>query len=552
MFGKIRLLFHTVRHLRPVQLIGRVKMLAPRLIKETRQRPALQAPLSEAVFIPKPPGTSDFDAFTFLNATHRLSEAGWDNPAIPLLWRYNLHYFDFINALDAGNPKAVAASSALIDRWVAGNPFGKGTGWAPYPTSLRIINWVKWHWRTGGLSETALISLWNQVRWLADRPEYHLLGNHLFINAKALLFAAAFFEGKEVGAILDKAMIILDQELDEQFMPDGAHFELSPMYHALGMEDLLDLMALADHLDGRLPVQQLGKKVRSGLVWLKALSYENGELARFNDCADGIAPTLKELLAHSACNTPASELNDGNGITVFSDSGFVVARNPQFTVIADVGRIGPDYLPGHAHADTLSFELAVSGKRLVVNSGTGVYGVSAERLRQRGTAAHSTVTIDNENSSEVWSGFRVARRAYPKDLGLPQGDGPDFEFSCSHDGYVRLPGSPIHTRKWRGSADSLTLEDAVSGGFSEATVRFHFHPDINLQAEGAGLNAIHQDGTPLASVAVQSADGSPLPFQLVRSSYFPQFGKALETVCLEIRIPRDGRISTCFRFYSEK
>ena len=68
----------------------------------------------------------------------------------------------------------------------------------------------------------------------------------------------------------------------------------------------------------------------------------------------------------------------------------------------DVGPIGPDYLPGHAHADTLSFELSLHGRRVLVNSGTSVYGIGAERLRQRGTAAHNTLTVDGADSSEVW------------------------------------------------------------------------------------------------------------------------------------------------------
>ena len=62
--------------------------------------------------------------------------------------------------------------------------------------------------------------------------------------------------------------------------------------------------------------------------------------------------------------------------------------------IGDIGNVGPDYIPGHAHADTLSFEMSVFDMRFIVNSGTSVYGLGAERLRQRGTAAHSTVVID--------------------------------------------------------------------------------------------------------------------------------------------------------------
>src|SRR5690606_28910828 len=125
-----------------------------------------------------------------------------------------------------------------------------------------------------------------------------------------------------------------------------------------------------------------------------------------------------------------------------AESGYVRIEGACAVVFLDVGRVGPDYLPGHAHADTLSFEMSIGRRRVIVNSGTSVYGVSVERERQRGTAAHNTVVVDGENSSEVWSGFRVARRARPVDLSIKTGNGVVVE--CGHDGYYRLPGRPMH------------------------------------------------------------------------------------------------------------
>src|SRR5690606_4780416 len=109
--------------------------------------------------------------------------------------------------------------------------------------------------------------------------------------------------------------------------------------------------------------------------------------------------------------------------------------------------VGPDYLPGHAHADTLSFELSLFGQRVLVNSGTSCYGHGSERIRQRGTTAHNTVVVDGADSSEVWSGFRVARRA--RAINPEVHDHQGLEASCSHDGYHRLPGRVTHHRRWR-------------------------------------------------------------------------------------------------------
>jgi len=141
----------------------------------------------------------------------------------------------------------------------------------------------------------------------------------------------------------------------------------------------------------------------------------------------------------------------------------------------DVGLVGPDYLPGHAHADTLSMELSLDGRRLIVNSGTGEYGTGPERQRQRGTPAHSTLSIDGADSSEVWAGFRCARRAKPFDLRIVD-EGSRVEVTCSHDGYRRLPGAPVHTRTWVFDQAGVTIRDGVRGSSAVPHLAVaHFH-----------------------------------------------------------------------------
>ena len=68
---------------------------------------------------------------------------------------------------------------------------------------------------------------------------------HLFANAKALVFAGLFFEGNEGRKWLNTGLKILEKELREQILEDGGQFELSPMYHALAVEDLLDLINIS-------------------------------------------------------------------------------------------------------------------------------------------------------------------------------------------------------------------------------------------------------------------------------------------------------------------
>jgi hypothetical protein len=82
------------------------------------------------------------DEFLFLGERGSLRELGWDGPQREKLWRYNQHYFDDLNARDAET--RADWHRDLIDTWIRENPPGRGSGWEPYPTSLRMVNWVKW------------------------------------------------------------------------------------------------------------------------------------------------------------------------------------------------------------------------------------------------------------------------------------------------------------------------------------------------------------------------------------------------------------------------
>lgn len=478
------------------------------------------------------------DEFRLLNETRSLARHGWDDPNLARLWCGNLHYFDDLNA-DASAQRTVW-HRALIARWIAENPPGVAIGWDPCLTAYRIVNWIKWARAGNALSAEAVHSLAIQTRWLARRLEYHLLGNHLFSNAKALVFAGCFFEGREAGSWLDLGLRILAREVPEQILPDGGHFELSPMYHALALEDMLDLVNI--QRSAGLPVPRLWEdKIAAMRAWLAAMCHPDGEIAFFNDAAIGIAPSPKELEGYAVrlgLDRPAAASKDG--LTWLRESGYIRAERGGMIALIDVARVGPDYLPGHAHADTLSFELSIDGRRVIVNSGTSVYGTGPERLRQRGTSAHNTVEIDGENSSEVWSGFRVARRARPQGLTVA-GDGDAWTVTCGHDGYARLPGRPRHIRMWQLASDTLTVRDRAEGRFGAARAAFHFHPDFtpSLAPDGVSGTLAAAQGPPLRW-RIRHGQGDIQP-----STWHPEFGTSTPSMQLLLTLS-DGESEIVF------
>jgi uncharacterized heparinase superfamily protein len=540
----LRRYFDTVRHLRPVQLYGRLRFRLVRAAPDTRPPPRSRA-ATGSWKSPARPRQSQFDRYRlrFLNLDGDLEQIGWDKPEWPKLWRYNLHYFDDLNA--AGAEARTDWHCNLIARWIADNPPGRGTGWEPYPTSLRIVNWIKWALAGSVVSSEFMHSLAVQARWLSRRLEHHLLGNHLFANAKALVFAGLFFDGPEAASWLKTGLSILNEELAEQILPDGAHFELSTMYHSLILEDLLDLINLSGAYADVASLHGLDDNLRgraqSMRHWLQAMCHPDGDIAFFNDAAFAGARRPAELEAYAVrLGCPVLPPLDRRAV-IMKDSGYIRLQIGNAVALLDVARIGSDYLPGHAHADTLSFELSVGAQRMLVNSGTSVYEAGAERLRQRGTAAHNTVVVDGKNSSEVWSSFRVAGRARPFDLETSTND--DCRVACSHDGYRRLRGRPVHRRRWQMDESRLRIIDSIDGGAHQAAARFHFHPDasVTLQASGTAGAAAAPGMDPMRFV-IGTGTG-----RLEASTWHPEFGLAMPAKCLVVTTA-DGGSDVSFFF----
>jgi uncharacterized heparinase superfamily protein len=164
-------------------------------------------------------------------------------------------------------------------------------------------------------------------------------------------------------------------------------------------------------------------------------------------------------------------------VTVLAASGYVVVRPDGRTqLVLDAGDPCPDDLPGHAHADCLSFELWIDQERWVVDTGTSTYESGPRRAYERSTAAHNTVEIDGADQTEVWGIFRAARRARGT-LELIATSGSMVEVVASHDGYRRLPGSPVHRRRWRISPGQVEITDTISGtGRHQVVSRLHVAP----------------------------------------------------------------------------
>lgn len=400
---KLRLILYTVLHLRMRQIVYQIWYRVFKPVYQSLSFAGEIARMDVVAFIHKP-FSWDGKNFSFLNLVSPFFS--WNDTSQGMLWAYNLNYMDWL--LQKGT--TYEEGEKWIDKFcreISGNKVGLD----PYPIALRGINWIKFIVQYADRipiqkREMWTNSLYSQYCLLARKLEYHLLGNHLLEDAYSLYIASLYFQNNK---LYRKASKLLKQELKEQILSDGAHYEQSPMYHCILLDRLLDCYNFSVH-NVRFGQQRemnnfLEDKVKQMLGWLKAIIYEDGSLPLLNDSANGIAPTSREIFDY------ARRLGLIIEESRLKESGYRKIRLTWGEVILDVGGITASYQPGHSHADTFNYELRINGQPFIVDTGISTYNKTERRQWERGTAAHNTVVVNCQNSSEVWSGFRVGRRA---------------------------------------------------------------------------------------------------------------------------------------------
>lgn len=447
---------------------------------------------------------------TFVNQTHDLGDPlDWDAASMPLLWRYNVHYLDWVWALPLDKAIAVAVD------WVLRHPpVPAAVGWSPYPTSLRLLNFCLLADARPDRAESLWPSIWQQAEHLSRRLEWHLLGNHLLENGIALALVGNCFAGAEADRWRAIGQRILALQIPEQVLPDGTHFERSPMYHSR-LTYALGLVANGgDETIRKIVTEPLRRMIDA----LLTLSHPDGEIALFNDSAFGIAPPPPAVASFAS-----AVVGEGPAIAPdhLSHGGYYTGRTLHGDYfVCDAGPLGPDYLPGHAHGDIFSFELSLGSHRMVVDSGTFDYMPTEMRRYCRSTAAHNTVTIRGADQAEFWGTFRVGRRGRPHDVKWEAcSDG--FQIEAWHDGYRHLSGSPTHHRRYRWYDDGrLTIEDHISARRAVSAVsRIHLHPECRATAVDNG-SIIVERGAVNAAVRFRE----PIAPRLEEGWYCPEFG----------------------------
>jgi Heparinase II/III-like protein/Heparinase II/III N-terminus len=386
----------------------------------------------------------------------------WNDPRLVRLKCFHLNYGDeILGSARRGDGTSLSAARTGLSAWIHGNSPARQS-WHPYALSTRVGNWIAAASLEPSIASPEVSeSLWRQLLYLERNIENDILGNHVIRNARALVLGGLAFGANR---FLSRGLALLARELPEQILGDGGHYERSPVYHALVLRDLLEVRAAL----GSSELDQTIARMERFAGWI---ARPDGSPALFNDGGVDLAPDISEHLG-----PPES------GFSVFEETGYAVIRDGSSRWLAfDCGVAAPPYIPPHAHADALSFQLWLDGQPVIVDPGTFTYEPGPERDWFRGTRSHATVAVDGQDQFRFVGPFRA--------LGIPQviiveASGSEHEgvIVAEFNGF-KHSGSATHRRRLCWSPTDVLIEDRIEGeGVRLLESSLPLAPGLDLEA----------------------------------------------------------------------
>ena len=405
--------------------------------------------------------------FTFGGITRKINTNKWLYRSPNLLWEYNLFYFNFL--LSDKFLKNESESFTLLHNWIN---FSKKKSshvmWDSYPTSLRLINIIKLCITHGVVTHEIYESIFNHTNHIKKNLEYRLDANHLLTNLIAIDCGNKFLGFQD--STTKKFEKLLDDELNIQFKCDF-HYELTPSYHNLLTEQVIDSISIKKYLNFKVDKKKLHfleKLLRNS----KYVSHPDNFPAFFNDTNfDSLNyKNLQKLFLKNF----KKKINHQFQI---NPKYFFVLKNKKVHLISKCCGPSPIFNPGHSHADSLSFELSFGKDRFLINKGISTYTDRKQRINERSTKSHNCLAINNENTSDVWSLFRIGRKTKILERYY---DTKKKIISGTQKYFIRIFKQVKHKRTWKLLSNKLTISDFLYKYNSIFTLYFHFSPNAKI------------------------------------------------------------------------
>ncbi|MBN42901.1 MAG: hypothetical protein CL573_05365 [Alphaproteobacteria bacterium] len=431
--------------------------------------------------------------WSFLGETVRGGKHAWRPAGISDAWLAELYGFDWLRDLRAvGGDAARRRARDLVADWMENQAGWQEIAWRPDILATRLFAWLGQH---DFFCASADDDYRRQYLAVIARQTKHLgrvlpggtEGAGLIRAAKVLAVAGLALPGNETAT--RQGLKTLERACYRQILPDGGHISRNPQTQAQILRDLVDVRSALLAAEYDIPAFLLSAIDRAA-PFLRMLRHNDGCLALFNCSGESEDWLIDMLLAQADAR--------GRAPTSAPHSGFERIVANRTVALIDTGTPPQAGLDIEAHAGTLSLEVSVGKERIITNCGARPGNREPWATVQRSSAAHSTMIVDDTNSSEILSDSTFGRR--PKDVRIERSeDDGNVWVSAHHDGYAAAFGL-VHERRiyMAVDGDDIRGEDLLKRVESADKVRratgfalrFHLHPAVRASLVQNGSSVL--------------------------------------------------------------
>ncbi len=416
-----------------------------------------------------------------------------------------------------------------IESWINDNPYGIGIHWcSSLEVALRLISWSLIHslfmLRDGkdglfsALNNTAQLgqSIFQQAYFIRHFLSLHSsANNHLIGELTGLWVTCQVFDlGSKGRKWSSFSQFSLERESKLQVHSDGVNKEQAYYYHLWVLEYLLFAWTVGTCTETPFSDDFI-KRIIMMAGFLKDVTPDKGAPPSVGDADDGFVsrlepswpldpyrdllqavdatldtnltpPNPKAFWYRAICRNTSigcTDLSWTRSYPVrYPKGGYAVLGDKSAHIVFDAGSLGYLGIAAHGHADALSFTLAIDGIWWLVDPGTYAYHSKPEwRNYFKGTAAHNTVILNNENQSIIGGAFMWLRKADAWFDNVLENPNIQIIKGC-HNGYQQLGVKHCREIQYSPSSKELTIIDYLESGNSVLPVEIHFHfsPNVSL------------------------------------------------------------------------
>lgn len=425
---------------------------------------------------------------TVFGETISIKKNIWRNKTASKIWFEELHSFNWAKDLRAvGSNQARGLLRQCILDWVSLFSNWSKIIWKSDVLAKRICNLLgNYNFFCSSADEvfqkTLIKSIDSQATHLIRYKLNDINGFNRIFGIKGMILGSISFRG--LNKDLKYCITLLLEEIDKQLLSDGSHYLKSPSKHLEFLRNLIDIKYFLSRSKKTMPIE-LNNAIEKMASVLKSYRHGDGSLATFNDSQpiDKIVIDQIILRSNSKLKIPDSS----------STTGIHKIKENKITFLIDTG----NPIEENTFAGSLSFELSFGRNRIVVNSGSPHIQNKRWSEAMRSTAAHSTLMIDNVNSSDIFFEKQKMSRV-AKVWSKKISDGDSYLIESAHDGYKEIFGL-VHNRKIH-----LNCHDRIIRGhdlISKVTknfriipkdfyIRFHIHPDVEANVTSSKKKVI--------------------------------------------------------------